>query len=567
MRLFQLLTRHFLDRFIHSDLVTPGGEITLTAGNILAFLAVPGVAVSMVLMDKYGYLTWHLGRYFTAMYMPASWADKFFFITVGMVVVGFVTVLRWDALFPDLNDYMVLTPLPLSPLGVFLAKVASLAIIVAVLELDVNLMPTLLYPAMAMWNVPTFREFGHTILAHVCAVFGASTFIFLLLLAIQGTLLSTLGYRAFRRISPYLQFVVLLWLGVQSLLVGDLQSLLRQAKMGGAAGWCFPTLWFLGVYETLMGRMDAASSATFLPLAHRAVIGFWTAAAVASVTYAIGYARHVRRSLEVKDDTDAPPGWPYRLWLAAVNRLLLRDPRERATFHFLSQTVMRNARHRLFLSAYVGVGAAIVLEGVAALAMRGGPRAQAGIEVALYSLPLVMSFFLLSGLRAIFPMPAELRANWIFQITEDDRRDVLLGGVRKGVLALAIAPLFTLLFPFYVYLWGWPAAVVHMLYGATLSWLLVEAMLYHFAKVPFTCSYHAGKLNLPIAGLAYFLAFTLYAYGMSSLERWLLDVPARMMFFLTFVALALVACHLFRGDAEPLLFDDQPDPVVRTLSI
>ena len=563
MKPFQLLTRHFLDRFVHSDLVTPGGEITLTAGNILAFLAVPGVAVSMVLMDKYGYLVWHLGKYKTAMYMPAALADKFFFVTLGVVVVGFVTVLRWDALFPDLTDYMILTPLPLSARSVFLAKVASLAIIVAVLELDVNLLPALSYPALALWNITSYKEFGHSIIAHTLTVFGASTFMFLLLLAVQGTLLSVLGFRLFRRLSPYVQFLALLWLGCQFLLITDLQALMRQIKLGSPVAWFFPTLWFLGLYEKLLGRPDAV----FLPLAHRALMGLWIAAAVAVVTYVIGYRRHVRRSLEAKEDTDAPPGWLYRWWLGAVNRLLLRDPRERATFHFLSQTVMRNGTHRLFLSAYVGVGGAIVLEGIASLSMRSGPRAAAGMVVALYSLPLVLSFFLLSGLRVIFPMPAELCANWIFQLAEDVRRMTLLAGVRKAVLALAIVPLFAALFPLYVYLWGWPAATIHMLYGVMLSWLLLEAMTVSFAKVPFTCSYHPGKVNLPTMGLAYLLAFSVYAYSMASFERWLLDVPVRMMIFLMLTTGALVVWNVYRLETGPLLFEDQPEPEVRTLGI
>ena len=567
MKPFQLLTRHFLDRFVHSDLVTPGGEITLTAGNILAFLEVPGYAVSFVLMDKYGFLRWHLGKYFSAMYMPATLADKFFFVTLGAVVVGVVTVLRWDALFPDLNDYMILTPLPLSALDVFFSKVASLAIIVVVLELDVNLLPSLFFPSAAMWNVSAFREFAHVVASHAAAVFGASTFIFLLLLAVQGTLLSLLGYRLFRRISPYVQFVVLVWLGFQSLLISDLQTLLRQIKAGSRVAWFFPTLWYLGLYEKLMGRLDATAAAIFLPLAHRALMGLWIAAAVAAVTYAIGYTRHVRRSLEAKEDTDAAPNWLYRAWLAAVNRDLLRNPWERATFHFLSQTVMRNGTQRLFLSAYIGAGGAIVLEGMAALLMRTGSRAAAGIQVALYSMPLVLSFFLLSGLRVIFPMPAELRANWIFQLAEDEHRRALLAGVRKAVLALAIVPLFAALFLLYWYLWGWPGATLHMLFGAMLSWLLLEAMLYSFAKVPFTCSYHPGKVNLPTLGLAYFLAFLVYAYAIASFEQWLLQAPVRMLVFLAMASGALILCNVYRPDTGPLLFEDEPEPEVRTLGI
>ena len=49
-------------------------------------------------------------------------------------------------------------------------------------------------------------------------------------------------------------------------------------------------------------------------------------------------------------------------------------------------------------------------------------------------------------MRVIFPIPAELRANWIFQVTEGEHRKECLSGVRKAMVVLAVAPLFLLLF-------------------------------------------------------------------------------------------------------------------------
>ena len=43
-----------------------------------------------------------------------------------MVVMGFVMVFEWDALFPDRKDYLILTPLPLPANSIFVGKVLAL---------------------------------------------------------------------------------------------------------------------------------------------------------------------------------------------------------------------------------------------------------------------------------------------------------------------------------------------------------------------------------------------------------------------------------------------------------
>ena len=48
-------------------------------------------------------------------------------------------------------------------------------------------------------------------------------------------------------------------------------------------------------------------------------------------------------------------------------------------------------------------------------------------------------------------------------------------------------------------LWDAPFAALHACVNLLLSWVLVEAALLHFDKVPFTCSYLPGKANLPFS--------------------------------------------------------------------
>jgi len=49
-------------------------------------------------------------------------SDYYFFVMFSMVVMGFVMVFEWDALFPDRKDYLILTPLPLGGGSIFAGK-------------------------------------------------------------------------------------------------------------------------------------------------------------------------------------------------------------------------------------------------------------------------------------------------------------------------------------------------------------------------------------------------------------------------------------------------------------
>jgi len=164
-----------------------------------------------------------------------------------------------------------------------------------------------------------------------------------------------------------------------------------------------------------------------------------------------------------------------------------------------------------------------------------------------------------------------LRANWTFQLAEDESRARLLSGTRKAVLSMGVAPLFLGTFAVFTWFWGWGAAAVQALFGASLAWMLMEALFSNFSKIPFTCTYQPGKLNLPLAGLLYLGAFALYAYAMASFDYWLLEHPWRMAVYLTLAAGALVAWLVCRERylqaGLRLLFDDQPEPEVRTLGI
>ncbi|HTV55883.1 MAG TPA: hypothetical protein VMI06_13345, partial [Terriglobia bacterium] len=192
-------------------------------------------------------------------------------------------------------------------------------------------------------------------------------------------------------------------------------------------------------------------------------------------------------------------------------------------------------------------------------------------DEALLSIPLILSFFVLSGMRMVFVIPAELAANWVFQITEDNDHKDCLSGVRKAMLLLGIVPLFTLLFPLYSLLWGPGPALFDTAFGIALGLALIELLLLNFRKVPFTCSYLPDKANFVVLAGLFWLALTTYGYTMARLEYWMLRDPTRWITGLA-VAVAGVVCLMDFRDRVlargfDFVYEEEPDPAVRELGL
>jgi hypothetical protein len=138
------------------------------------------------------------------------------------------------------------------------------------------------------------------------------------------------------------------------------------------------------------------------------------------------------------------------------------------------------------------------------------------------------------------------------------------------MLWFGVAPLFTLLAPFYFVLWTPFVAIAHLLFSVTCSVLLIEALMLDFWKIPFTCSYPAGKANVTVLWIFYWIAFTSYAYSMAALEAWMLVKPWRLLIFYAAAALLwyLLQRHFRRSERVfTLIFDDLAEPIVRTLGL
>ena len=257
------------------------------------------------------------------------------------------------------------------------------------------------------------------------------------------------------------------------------------------------------------------------------------------------------------------------------DRFWLKEGPERGTFYFVLKTLARNTKQRLNFVAYVSVALALVLAGILAamvyLAHGGLWVSITKPEGGLLSIPLVVSFFTLLGMRAGFEFPAELPANWIFQITEENLGRMCLAGARKTMIAVAIVPPFVLSFTVYAKLWGPISSLLTVLFGVFLSLILMELLLYSPRKIPFTCSHYPGKTSLSLIGTLGCLVFASCAYAMALIEKWLFQEPIVWIVALGAEIIILIYIVTIRNrsfaNGLGVQYEDKPLPVVQTLGL
>ena len=186
--------------------------------------------------------------------------------------------------------------------------------------------------------------------------------------------------------------------------------------------------------------------------------------------------------------------------------------------------------------------------------------------------PLALSFVLVSGLRAAFNFPSDLRANWAFQVSETHSAAAYIRATRKWVMLFAVLPLFLLLAAIEAMRSPMPVVAFHFAFGVAVSMILMEALFLGFHKVPFTCSHFPGKVNLVFLSVLYVFGFTFYSSWMAQLEEWLWAMAAcRPCSFSWLCGGGLAALWRTRERLLPaesgLEYEDDGNPAVRTLGL
>ena len=529
---------------IFCQLFRGGGDsdtegLDIGVGLVLTLLAMPGGFVSVLLFDKYGsLLQWLRGQYHVDTLLIAL-PDEYFFIVLSMTVTGMVAVWRWDAIFPDRRDYMNLAHLPVSSRTIFFANLTAVLLLAGLVAIDVNGASCVLFPMVvsaAQGTLSFFVKFG---LVHAAGVLLASVFAFFAVFAILGLLMAVLPPRAFRRASAYVRGLVMVYLVTLLCTSFAVPSALSQS-VGRAPVWSFffPSCWFVCLCQLLRGRANPA----MVELARFVLPGVVGVVAVAFAAYALGYRRHFVRIAEIADGAEVSQN-PRRWRLGFFERLLLPTPFLRGCFRFVGKTLVRSEAHRLVLTGVGGL--ALVLASQAMMnAVQGATSwRQAALTPDALSIPFVLTFLLIVGLRVVFEIPVEIRANWVFQLMLDADRQECEPLARRVILTAVLPWVLALTFAAYLYLEGWRVASLHTLLVLGWAVLLTNVLLIRFHKLPFTCSMPVFKQHSIVILISFCFGYLIYAVSTPEFESSALLEPVRM---LSLVPVALVAWYVPR---------------------
>ena len=359
--------------------------------------------------------------------------------------------------------------------------------------------------------------------AHFVAVTAAGLCAASLVLALQGLLISLLGARLFRAISSFLQSLVMMVLSIVLFLFPVFsRSLEALIQSGGTAVRCFPPFWFLGVYESIVAGPSALPA--FTQLAH---IGYQATAllmVLTIITYPLAYARSTRQAVE----GFIAPNTRSRLVQPAIRILhatLVRTPPRRAVYHFISQTLFRSQRHRLYLAMYAGIGIALACVWIVVFRVEGGhiriAISSSGVRLAVPAL----AFWIVAGLCTSLLSPADPAGSWVFRLIHGKASSDHLTATKLWVLLWAIA--MTLGAVAILQIISYPELraprelVAQVLVAAGICLLLTDAFLLHTATIPFTEARVPHNTDLAFILLRYIVFFPVLVVATVNYEWWI----------------------------------------------
>ena len=566
-RPFGRLVRHFLARMTRAGQESASTEFELGVGGLLGLLAVPGAFATLLLLPKYSsFLRMLRGMPLGDPYVE-SIPDKYFFIVLSMTITGVVTVLKWDKILPDQQDYLNLAPLPVTTRTIFLANATAILFAVAVFTLDVNAISSLLFPAIIATELNNSAVFLRFAGPQALCVILAGAFTFCGVSAVMGGIETVLPRRVARACAPWVRGALLVGFVLVLLTIFSGTALARRIGHDpDSLVRLLPPMWFLGLYQKLQPGVGTRLS----ELGEAGLVGVAVTFVLAAALYALSYRRSF---MGVPEGT----GRPARRSLPALGLRWFDlfsfggDRFQRACHRFAIRALLRNDAHRVCLAASIGLAWLFAALSASTALTATGASGGRLIHAGLLAPPLAGAYLLILGLRFSFGVPAGLGANWIFRVILD-RNENNLAGVARRVMLSFLTPLVLLPgFALYSALWDPGIAVVHVMYVLALSGCLIEFLLDGYRKIPLTCSLPPLRNQILLPLVLYGSGFLVFTWVGAAVETWMFRQPLR--FLLVPAAMAAVWLWNRRRNetAEDrdlsLTFEDLPPPALETLHL
>lgn len=547
------LTTHFFRRLFDFGLLSDAGSDALRRVliGIVAMTVSFGLLLTRMYLTKYTLLSekYHdFGAGYALTREPyhlAVLGDGSLVMAFPMLIVGFVMVLVVNSLFPDEIDCRVLLPLPVPRSIVFASKALAVMLFASLFAIAAHL--AMMPLVVLMWN-NRWSEQGllAQLVAHAFASLGASIVTAMVIMAAVGALLICVPRSRLQVASTAFRGVALCGLVLSIPLAFRLPAMGALIAGESPVFYVVPPVWFLGVEQLLLGN----ATPYYVRLAQIAAAAAIASFAITLGSYIFLYRRFERVIFRPAAASDRHPRKRTRF----RRHLRRRGPGISAIAPFIRATLTRSPLHQGMFVAITACGAGLVLNGFLG---ESGARVPSN-AVAIWA-PFALVFAMNLALRAALVLPIELRANWIFRVTEDEAtRAAELSAVARTMIVLGVVLPLTILFPV-----EWAMLGSHAVQCTSVAFLcglvLVEFQTAEWRRIPFTCSYAPSRQGAGLTMLIGATAFVLFTTIGSRLARYSFDHPVAWlaaMATLAAVFLYLRRQRLWRSRLAALMFED-----------
>jgi hypothetical protein len=550
---WMVLTRHFLSSLFDFGFLSEAGADSfkrMLMGSAAVAMGL-GLLLVRVFMAKYA----NLSAGPTEAYQLALTADHAFLVAVPMWIVAAALVVAGHSLFPDETDYRILMAEPLPRHVIFGAKLMSLLLFGALFigGAHVALLPMFL---LTLLGQPGLDFLVASAAAFAVSSAAASLCSALAIVAIHGVLM------LFAPRARVMAVAAVIRGALMAALVLSLPFLMRlpgtAAAFGADAWWLrwAPPAWFVGLERWLLG--DVA----YRPLAIEGIAATLMALAASVGSYVVLYRRFDRVTLRPAASHAPlfPAGWRARG--------TARHPVRMAIGQFVAITLRRSQLHQGIIVAVLAMAAGLVMNGALESELpRAGEAHARGAALPWITVwaPMTLIFIGVPAVRLALSVPIDLRANWVFRMTEDGatRADAIAAGVRT-VVVLGVALPVVLVAPLQWWSLG-SRTVLLIALECLVGWVFAELLMREWRRIPFTCTYLPGKGFVPHMvpkGIAAYLIFTGVTHAL--LRR---SVASAAAMAVAVLALGAVGCVLssrrrrHAGDATLSFEDEAPTDV------
>jgi hypothetical protein len=489
-------------------------------------------------------------------WLNLAWRAEQFSIPTTMLVVGLIAVIGWDATFPDRRDVMVLSPLPIAAHTILIAKVAASGTLLGVALLSLNFASGLAWPLVLGISNGGFLGVLRFGLAYWFSLVAATIFLYSSVLTVQGFTALLLPRRAFLRLSAILQLTAFgLFLGVYFLQPSlTTRAATAAAESQRVIAWS-PSFWFFALLNQLNGSLPPELGW----LARKAWLGLFVAVFGAVSSLLLCYLRTLKKTVE---EPDLVPGARGLHWTPSFGSSL-----QTAIALFSVRSLTRSRQHRVVFAFYLAIVFGIALSWLRTdLSLRGPSPLTPDVLISAFMMMNLAVF----GLRSVFSLPISLTANWVLKVTQLSPPEKYIAATRRSLLLLAVLPVWLVSAGLSISFRPWHQVAAHLAVLAILGIIFVELSLIGFHKVPFTCSYLPGKVNIQAVFWGFLFLSLLFAVLNADFELRALHEPLpflSMMSVLGAVGLGLWAYNRHRANAAVLCFEELPEQAITTLGL